>query len=52
MVSGLEEKMGVKFPPLDSEEATKFLNDLCIKHKVECKNPRTTARLLDKVKNK
>ena len=32
--------------PLDFQ---KFLNDLCLKHGVECSSPRTSARLLDKV---
>ena len=31
-------------------EFTKFLDDLCRKHNVECGHPRTSARLLDKVK--
>lgn len=52
MIAGLEEALGVKFPPADqlhTEETNRFLSDLCIKHKVECANPRTTARLLDKL---
>jgi len=27
------------------------LDDLCVKHEVDCGAPRTVARLLDKVKN-
>ncbi|XP_044595659.1 lysine--tRNA ligase-like [Cotesia glomerata] len=45
----LEEKLGVKFPDpeeLNSEEANKFLSDLCIKHNVECPSSTATARLL------
>lgn len=52
MITTLEEKLGVKFPPADTlhtEETTKFLSDLCIKNNVECGAPRTSARLLDKV---
>lgn len=30
-------------------EARRFLSDLCDKHGVECRHPRTTARLIDKV---
>ena len=30
-------------------EFHKFLDDLCVKHNVECGHPRTSARLLDKV---
>ncbi|KZS98668.1 lysyl-tRNA synthetase [Sistotremastrum niveocremeum HHB9708] len=52
MIETLEEKLGVKFPPgdtLHTDEANKFLRDLCTKHKVECSEPRTNARLLDKL---
>ncbi|ORZ19067.1 hypothetical protein BCR41DRAFT_385719 [Lobosporangium transversale] len=52
MIEYLEEKLKVKFPPADTlhtTEATKFLDDLCIKHEVECGAPRTSARLLDKL---
>jgi lysyl-tRNA synthetase class 2 len=49
MLPGLEEKLGVKIPPLESPEANKFLIDLCAKHKVDCPPPQTTARLLDKL---
>ncbi|KAI6001691.1 hypothetical protein F5J12DRAFT_843887 [Pisolithus orientalis] len=52
MITTLEEKTGVKFPPADTlhtEETNKFLRDLCQKHNVECGEPRTNARLLDKL---
>ncbi|RDX41083.1 lysyl-tRNA synthetase [Lentinus brumalis] len=52
MIGTLEEKLGVKFPPgetLHTEEANKFLRELCKKHNVECSEPRTNARLLDKL---
>ncbi|KZT04184.1 lysyl-tRNA synthetase [Laetiporus sulphureus 93-53] len=52
MIETLEEKLGVKFPPgetLHTEEANKFLRDLCQKHNVECSEPRTNTRLLDKL---
>ncbi|KAH0828109.1 hypothetical protein J3R83DRAFT_3780 [Lanmaoa asiatica] len=52
MIGTLEEKLGVKFPPsetLHTVEANKFLVDLCQKHGVDCSEPRTNARLLDKV---
>ena len=29
--------------------SNKFLDNLCKKHEIECSNPRTTARLIDKV---
>ncbi|EJD52336.1 lysyl-tRNA synthetase [Auricularia subglabra TFB-10046 SS5] len=52
MFETLEEKLGVKFPPgdqLHTEESNKFLRALCDKHGVECSEPRTNARLLDKL---
>ncbi|KAJ3896921.1 hypothetical protein GG344DRAFT_36001 [Lentinula edodes] len=52
MIETLEEKLGVKFPPgdtLHTDEANKFLRELCTKHNVECSEPRTNARLLDKL---
>ncbi|KAH7916598.1 hypothetical protein BJ138DRAFT_1139429 [Hygrophoropsis aurantiaca] len=52
MIETLEEKLGVKFPPgdtLHTVEANKFLREQCEKHKVDCSEPRTNARLLDKL---
>eukprot|EP00357_Protocruzia_adherens_P031985 CAMPEP_0115005296 /NCGR_PEP_ID=MMETSP0216-20121206/19770_1 /TAXON_ID=223996 /ORGANISM="Protocruzia adherens, Strain Boccale" /LENGTH=599 /DNA_ID=CAMNT_0002371561 /DNA_START=68 /DNA_END=1867 /DNA_ORIENTATION=+ len=50
MIAGLEERMGVKIPAdLECEETKKYLDKLCVEHKVECSNPRTVARLLDKL---
>jgi lysyl-tRNA synthetase class 2 len=49
MISGLEEVMGVKFPDLSDPSANQFFQDLCKQHEVECSNPRTTARLVDKL---
>lgn len=52
MVQGLEERLKVKLPDpttFDSEETRKFLDDLCVKHEVDCSAPRTVARLLDKL---
>ena len=50
MIKGLEEELKVKFPEnLETEETRKFLDDLCVKHKVECANPRSMPRLLDKL---
>ena len=50
MIPGLEEELKVKFPEnLETEETRKFLDDLCVKHKVECANPRSMPRLLDKL---
>jgi len=46
----LEEKMQDKVPEnLTTPEANAYLDALCKKHNVECTNPRTTARLLDKL---
>ncbi|KIY53621.1 lysyl-tRNA synthetase [Fistulina hepatica ATCC 64428] len=52
MIETLEEKLAVKFPPsetLHTEGANAFLKDLCKKHNVDCSEPRTNARLLDKL---
>lgn len=52
MFEELEKILKVKFPPateLGTPAANKFLNDLCVKHNVDCSPPRTTARMLDKV---
>jgi len=49
MIEGLEEAIGVKLPPLEAPETNQFLKDLCKRHEVECTEPRTTARLLDKL---
>ncbi|KAF9526914.1 lysine-tRNA ligase [Crepidotus variabilis] len=52
MIETLEEKLGVKFPPgdqLHTEETNKWLREICTKHKVDCSEPRTNARLLDKL---
>ena len=50
MIKGLEEELNVKFPDdLETEETRQFLDDLCVKKKVECANPRSTARLMDKL---
>lgn len=46
----LEEKLKVKFPAdLSSDEARLFIDKLLVKHDVKCTNPRTTARMLDKL---
>lgn len=50
MMEELENKLGEKIPAdLESEEAKKWFDQQCIKHKVECKAPRTTSRLIDKL---
>ena len=53
MIEELESKLNVKFPPgteLHTAETQKFLSDLCTKVGVDCSEPRTNARLLDKVR--
>ncbi|KAF7312145.1 Lysine--tRNA ligase [Mycena indigotica] len=52
MIETLEEKLGVKFPPgetLHTAETNVWLRELCVKHNVDCSEPRTNARLLDKL---
>lgn len=53
MIEELEKQTGTKFPPgeeLHTDATNKFLRELCTKHNVDCGEPRTNARLLDKVR--
>ncbi|WWC71919.1 lysine-tRNA ligase [Kwoniella pini CBS 10737] len=52
MIGELESQLNVTFPPGDTlhdENANKFLRELCQKHNVDCSEPKTNARLLDKL---
>jgi lysyl-tRNA synthetase class 2 len=52
LMQGLEDAMGVKMPAtetLGTEEARAYLEKLCKDNGVECANPRTTPRLIDKL---
>ena len=50
LVKGIEDALGVKIPEnLESEDTRLFLIELCAKNGVECPNPKTTSRLLDKL---
>ena len=52
MMSGLQAKLGIPFPAnkdLHTEEARIFFDNLCKEKGVECANPRSTARLIDKL---
>lgn len=52
MMKGLEDVLGVKMPKnteLDTDESRNFFDKLCKTKNVECSNPRTTARLIDKL---
>ncbi|KAF4564882.1 lysyl-tRNA synthetase [Pleurotus pulmonarius] len=52
MIGTLEEKLGVTFPPgqeLHTETTNAWLRELCTKHNVDCSEPRTNARMLDKL---
>ncbi|WVF73017.1 lysine-tRNA ligase [Kwoniella sp. CBS 6097] len=52
MIGELETQLNVKFPPGDTlhdDNANKFLRELCAKHNVDCAEPKTNARLLDKL---
>ena len=53
MMKTLEETLKVSLPKpeqLGTPESCKILSDLCVKHEIDCPPPRTTARLLDKVR--
>ncbi|XP_050425308.1 lysine--tRNA ligase isoform X2 [Adelges cooleyi] len=52
MFPALEEVLSVKLPDptrLSTPEANKLLDELCLKHDVDCPPPRTSSRLLDKL---
>ncbi|EGR28499.1 lysyl-tRNA synthetase, putative [Ichthyophthirius multifiliis] len=51
MMETLSQKLGgIQLPTdLESEEALKFFDELAKKHKVDCANPRTISRLIDKL---
>jgi lysyl-tRNA synthetase class 2 len=52
MITTLEKKLGVTFPPgdqLHTDKTNTFLRGLCVKHNVDCSEPRTNARMLDKL---
>jgi len=58
MMKGLQEALKSKLPKkakwpknteLHTPESNKFFDDLCKKCEVDCANPRTTARLIDKL---
>lgn len=49
-VSEIEKLAGVSLPEdFSTNEANIFLSELCTKFDIECRHPRTTARLLDKL---
>ena len=51
MLKGLEAKLGIALPKnIDTAEARDFFDKLCVEHHVLCPAPRSTARLIDKVK--
>ncbi|UJR31521.1 hypothetical protein I4U23_019010 [Adineta vaga] len=52
MMEDLEKATGEKFPStteLSTSESNQFFNNLCTRYNIECSEPRTTARLIDKL---
>lgn len=50
MVEEIENRSGTKLPrDFETEGARQALDDLCVKLNIDCKNPRSSARLLDKL---
>lgn len=52
LIKGLEEALNVKLPDpttYHTEEAREFFDKLCVEKTVHCGEPRTTARLIDKL---
>jgi lysyl-tRNA synthetase class 2 len=55
MIPALEEATGEKFPPaneLHTKETNEFLKNVLKKMKVDCSEPRTNARMIDKLVGK
>ena len=53
IINDLEKILEIKFPPteeFESKSTQSFLDKLCVERGVDCSAPRTTARLLDKVR--
>lgn len=51
-MKGLEDALKIKLPAnntLHTEEAREFFDKLCKERHVECANPRSTSRLIDKL---
>ncbi|CAI7997382.1 Lysine--tRNA ligase, partial [Geodia barretti] len=54
IIEELERQLGVNFPPpktFASTEYRNFLEDICLKHSIDCGHLRTASRLLDKCVN-
>ncbi len=52
MMKGLEEALGMELPKGDelaTEASREFFDKLCKEKGVDCSNPRTTSRLIDKL---
>jgi lysyl-tRNA synthetase class 2 len=52
MMKGLEEVLGIELPKGDAlatEETREFFDNLCKEKGVDCANPRSTSRLIDKL---
>ena len=49
-IKGIEDALNIKIPSdLNSEETRLFLVDVCKKNNIDCPEPKTTARLLDRL---
>lgn len=50
MMHELAKRLNIQLPEnYDSDEANKFFDNLCTKYKLDCKPPKTTSRLIDKL---
>jgi lysyl-tRNA synthetase class 2 len=52
MMKGLADTLGVELPAnteLHTEEARLFFDKICVQKGIDCSNPRTTGRLIDKL---
>lgn len=52
MLKGLEEALKMQLPKpteLHTDESREIFDKICVEHNVDCKAPRTTSRLIDKL---
>jgi lysyl-tRNA synthetase class 2 len=50
LIQGIEEALGISLPTnLETEDARRILMEICEKHGIDCPDPKTSARLLDKI---
>jgi len=50
LIQGIEEALGITLPTnFETEESRRILMEICEKHGIDCPDPKTSSRLLDKI---